>query len=134
MGSSVSKIDYENIYIIIDNIIENSRKPYQHTITFQNKKVKIYKFNKNEEEEFQLSYKCTKLYEKVRKIDYYNIESVRYTNIKENIKENKNNENIYILTILYFNETIKTIQLNQLQYDFFITTYKKLNKNPKLPD
>ena len=131
MGSSTSKIDYENIDTIADKTTKNLKKPYQHTITFQNKKIKpkIYNFTKGEEEDFQLRYKCMKFYEKVRKIDYYNIEHIRY----KTIKDDKKNENIHILTLLFYKGTIDTIQLNQQQYDFFIMTYKKLNKNPILP-
>jgi len=123
MGSSVSKINYTNIDSIVDKTNNNLKKPYEHTIKFRDGKIKKYKFSKTEEEDFQLKYKYMKLYELVKKIDYYNIENVKYKNIKDN-------EFSYLVTVLYLNGDITTLQLNQFQYDFFITTYKKLNNNP----
>ncbi len=129
MGSQISKINYDKILKVVDhnnNSKTKIKKPYGHTIYYYGGKQIVINLTKKEENDFQIKYKYTKLYQNLKKIQYYDIQCIPYYNI---IK--KDNEIKHSLKIVYnSNDNMESIAINQEQYDFFVEMYNKLNPNP----
>lgn len=135
MGAKISSLKYYQIIQIIDLISEKDTNKFVHIIKYENGKEKIITLNKNQEYQFQMRYKYTKMFKDISKIKYSNITDI----IKENIDENQYNminkyisdedKYIYKLKLLLDDETIQIINVNKLQYELFYKIYNDINKN-----
>ena len=135
MGGKFSSLKYYQIIQIIDLISEKDTNKFVHIIKYENGKEKIITLNKNQEYQFQMRYKYTKMFKDISKIKYSNITDI----IKENIDENQYNminkyisdedKYIYKLKLLLDDETIQIINVNKLQYELFYKIYNDINKN-----
>jgi hypothetical protein len=128
MGSQISKIKFDKILKVIDHNNENLKikKPYSHTIYYYGGRQTTINLTKKEENDFQIKYKYSKLYEKIKKIQYYDIQCIPFYDII------KNNDTIkHSIKIVYNNnDNMDNLILNQEQYDFFVEMYNKLNPYP----
>ncbi len=128
MGSTISKIKYDKILKVIDHNNNNPKikKPYSHTIYYYGGRQITINLTKKEENDFQIKYKYSKLYQNLKKIPYYDIQCVPHYNVI------KNNDTIkYSISVVYNNNNnLEKLILNQEQYDFFVEMYNKLNPDP----
>jgi hypothetical protein len=132
MGSHISSLDYKNIIQIIDlpdnNINKNKTNNHKHLIKYKNGKEKKVSFNKDEEKQFQLRYKYTKMFKPLINLQYSKITLVNKREISKDkyIELNKNvldedDKIIYNIQILYNNidDGMYIMNMNKCQYDLF---------------
>jgi hypothetical protein len=127
MGSSISKIKYEEILNITTNININikSKKTYKHTIEFLDHSIIDIELSEKEEELFQMKYKWNQLFNKLGRISYYNIEAIKMYKRREE-------EPKYHFMIIYNNGNVETVDYISEQYKLFMELYKKYNEKNKI--
>jgi hypothetical protein len=139
MGGKVSSLKYYQIIQIIDLVSKKDTNKFMHIIKYYNGKEEVIKLNKNQEHQFQLRYKYSRMFKDISKIRYSKITNIIKTNIDDNIDKNKYNllnkyvldeEDIYIynLKLILDDGTVQILHFNKTQYDLFCKIYYDINK------
>ena len=143
MGSSVSRIKYNEIVDIKDEIVNDK---YKHIITYLDGREETIVLNKDQEYKFQWTF----IMSKPGIIDYHNIkEIINYKKTKdvnyikkhyETEEQSKNDKFLYEFTIVYHpkkntvESEVKNVVFNSYQIELFLMFVEKyspvkLNKN-----
>jgi hypothetical protein len=128
MGSELSKIRYNDIVNIKDEIINDK---YKHIITYSNGEEKTIILNKDKEYRFQWTF----IMSKPGTVDYHNIkEIINYKKTRdvnyvkkhyETEEHAKQEKFLYHFTIVYNNDVRKNVVFNSYQINLFLHFVEK---------